>query len=50
MEAELASFGQLIKKRREALDLTQVDLAQQLGYTVATISKPKPGAGGPRSN
>ncbi|GAA1541245.1 hypothetical protein GCM10009827_070840 [Dactylosporangium maewongense] len=34
-----ATFGQLVKTRRRALDLTQQDLASQVGYSVITIRK-----------
>src|SRR3954468_4474068 len=38
MTSEL-SFGRFVKVRRRALDLTQEDLAQQVGYSVITIRK-----------
>jgi predicted ATPase/DNA-binding XRE family transcriptional regulator len=33
------SFGRLIRSRRRALDMTQKDLAQKVGYSVITIRK-----------
>ena len=33
------TFGAWLKRRRRALDLTQEELAQQVGYSVATIRK-----------
>jgi len=35
----LGSFGQLVKRWRRALDLTQQDLAERVGYSVVTIRK-----------
>ena len=37
--AAVATFGQVIKHRRRALDMTQRDLANQVGYSVITIRK-----------
>ncbi len=37
--AAVATFGQVIKHRRRALDMTQRDLANQVGYSVVTIRK-----------
>ncbi|GAA3240181.1 ATP-binding protein [Dactylosporangium siamense] len=37
--AVVATFGQVIKHRRRALDMTQRDLANQVGYSVVTIRK-----------
>lgn len=37
--AAVATFGQVIKHRRRALDMTQKDLANQVGYSVITIRK-----------
>jgi transcriptional regulator with XRE-family HTH domain len=34
-----ASFGRLIKERRKALDLTQEELARQVGCAIITIKK-----------
>ena len=33
------SFGQWLKKRRKMLDLTQQELAQQVGCAVITVQK-----------
>src|SRR5215831_12381375 len=33
------SFGSWLKQRRKALDLTQQELADQVGYSVVTIQK-----------
>jgi transcriptional regulator with XRE-family HTH domain len=34
-----SSFGQWLRQRRKALDLTQADLADQVGCSLATIQK-----------
>jgi transcriptional regulator with XRE-family HTH domain len=34
-----SSFGKWLKQRRKALDLTQVELADQVGYAAVTIRK-----------
>ncbi|HEU5333532.1 MAG TPA: tetratricopeptide repeat protein [Actinocrinis sp.] len=35
----METFGNLVRRRRRALDLTQEDLAHQVGYSVITIRK-----------
>src|ERR1043166_983329 len=37
--SEGTSFGRLVKARRRRLDLTQEELAKQVGYSVITIRK-----------
>lgn len=39
---ELFSFGEWVRLRRKALDLSQEELAQQVEYSVATIRKIDP--------
>ncbi|MCB0025312.1 MAG: helix-turn-helix transcriptional regulator, partial [Caldilinea sp.] len=41
MDASLPnySFGYLVRRYRQALDLTQTDLARQVGCALVTISK-----------
>src|SRR5215831_3959144 len=34
-----SSFGKWLRQRRKALDLTQVELADQVGYSAVTIRK-----------
>lgn len=36
---EIASFGEWVRRRRKALDLTQSDLAEQVHYSLAAIRK-----------
>ncbi|HEX5690766.1 MAG TPA: helix-turn-helix transcriptional regulator, partial [Roseiflexaceae bacterium] len=36
---EPVSFGYLVRRRRRALDLTQEELAQQIGCAAVTIRK-----------
>lgn len=43
MADDLSVFGQWLKKRRQALDLTQHELAEAVGYSVASIRKMEAG-------
>ncbi|MFN8472600.1 MAG: tetratricopeptide repeat protein [Anaerolineae bacterium] len=36
---DTGTFGQWLKRRRKALDLTQADLAEAVGYSISTIRK-----------